>query len=46
VKRILYIASIPVVAGAIYGWLVVQAVKDAQHILARKLWPGPPIDHP
>ena len=45
-RRILHIAAIPVVAGAIYGWLVIQAAKDARHMVARKLWPGPPIDFP
>ena len=45
-RRLLHIAAIPVVAGGIYGWLILQAVRDARHMMARKLWPGPPIDHP
>lgn len=45
-KRIVRIAVIPVVAGAIYAWMIYHTLKDARVELARRWWPGPPIDHP
>jgi hypothetical protein len=46
VRRFFHIAATPVVVVGIYSWLIVQAAKDARHMIARKLWPGPPIDFP
>jgi len=45
-RRVLHIAAMPIVAGAIYIWMVRQALKDARHVMGRRWWPGPPIDHP
>lgn len=45
-KRILTVAATPFVVVGIYGWMIKVAYADAKHIIARKLWPGPPIDHP
>jgi hypothetical protein len=33
-------------AGMIYSWMIVQAARDAKHILGRRWWPGSPIDLP
>ena len=31
-RKLLHIAAMPVVAGAIYAWLIRQACKDAAHM--------------
>ena len=45
-KRLVRIAAVPIVAGAIYAWMITQAMRDARVVLARRWWPGPPMDHP
>lgn len=45
-SRAARIVAIPFVAGAIYAWLIKQAVRDAAHMAGRRFWPGPPIDYP
>jgi hypothetical protein len=32
-RRLIHIAAMPVVAGAIYAWLIRQACKDAVHMI-------------
>jgi hypothetical protein len=45
-KRLVRIVAVPIVAGAIYAWMITQAARDARTVLARRWWPGPPMDHP
>ena len=45
-RRAGQIVMVPIVAGMIYTWMITQAVRDAKHVLARRWWPGPPIDYP
>jgi len=45
-RQVLTVVAAPFVAAGIYAWMAKQAIADAKHMIARKLWPGPPIDHP
>jgi|688.fasta_scaffold698545_1 hypothetical protein len=45
-RKVLHVATMPIVAGAIYAWLIKQAILEARVALAHRWWPGPPTDHP
>jgi hypothetical protein len=45
-KRLVRIAAVPIVAGAIYAWMIKQAILEVRVALAHRWWPGPPMDHP
>jgi hypothetical protein len=45
-RQILHVAAMPIVAGAIYVWMVRQVMKDIRTVAAQRWWPGPPIDYP
>lgn len=40
------IILMPVVAAAIYAWMIHAVYVDVKRAVARRWWPAPPIDYP